>query len=134
MATNAASHNATTEPTGSVSGPPPPVSNDVAAAAQKAAQKDGSGQNVPGQDQQGNNVGQTVMGTAGKEKTAKELEKERQKADKLAKFQAKQAIMAQCPKFRGRVISSSGCRIKEAVVVSGTRLICQAKSLSSRTG
>lgn len=31
------------------------------------------------------------MGSAGKEKTAKELEKERQKADKLAKFQAKQA-------------------------------------------
>jgi hypothetical protein len=62
------------EPTGSVSGPPPPVSNGVAAAAQKSAHKDGLGQNVGGQDQQGNNDGQTVVGAAGKEKTAKESE------------------------------------------------------------
>lgn len=59
-------------PTGSVSGPPPPVSNDVVAKAQDAAKQDAMGQNVPGQDKQGNNIGQTVIGEAGKEKTAKE--------------------------------------------------------------
>ena len=59
-------------PTGSVSGPPPPVSNDVTAVVQDAAKKDAIGQNIPGKDQQGNDIGQTVMGAAGKEKTAKE--------------------------------------------------------------
>src|SRR5262249_43062746 len=34
--------------------------------------KDSIGQNVPGEDQQNSNNGQTVMGGAGKEKTAKE--------------------------------------------------------------
>lgn len=34
------------------------------------------GQNVPGKDQQGNDAGQTVMGEAGKEKTAKESEQD----------------------------------------------------------
>ncbi|ETN36913.1 valine-tRNA ligase [Cyphellophora europaea CBS 101466] len=53
------------------------------------------GQNAPGKDQVGNDIGQTVMGAAGKEKTAKEIEKERQKAEKLAKFQAKQAKVKQ---------------------------------------
>jgi hypothetical protein len=61
-----------TEPTGPVSGPPPSVSSDVAAAVKDSAQKEGTGQNVGGQDKQGNNAGQTVMGEAGKEKTAKE--------------------------------------------------------------
>ena len=60
------------EPTGSVSGPPPPVSKDVSSIVQNAAKKDSMGQNVPGKDQQDNEVGQTVMGEAGKEKTAKE--------------------------------------------------------------
>ena len=60
------------EPTGSVSGPPPHVSSDITSAVQNAAQKDSTGQNVPGKDQQNNDIGQTVMGEAGKEKTAKE--------------------------------------------------------------
>ncbi len=60
------------EPTGSVSGPPPPVSDGVTSAVQAAAKKDPAGQNDPGEDQQGNNAGQTVMGEAGREKTAKE--------------------------------------------------------------
>ena len=34
------------------------------------------GQSVPGQDKVGNNDGQTVMGEAGKEKTAKESTKD----------------------------------------------------------
>lgn len=61
-----------TSPTGSPSGPPPPVSNDLNAAVQDAAKKDPMGQSAPGKDKAGNNDGQTVMGEAGKEKTAKE--------------------------------------------------------------
>ncbi|KAK5261521.1 hypothetical protein LTR40_002042 [Exophiala xenobiotica] len=91
MALNAASHNVTGDPTGSPSGPPPPVSSEIASAAQNAAKEDAMGNNVPGQDQQGNDSGQTVMGAAGKPKTAKEIEKERKKAEKLAKFQEKQS-------------------------------------------
>ena len=60
------------EPTGSPSGPPPPVSSDITSAAKGSAAKDAMGQSVPGQDQQNNNNGQTVMGESGKEKTAKE--------------------------------------------------------------
>ncbi len=60
------------EPTGSPSGPPPPVSSDITSAAKSAAAKDAMGQNVPGQDSQNNDKGQTVMGESGKEKTAKE--------------------------------------------------------------
>lgn len=60
------------EPTGSVTGPPPPVSGDVTSAIQDATKKDSMGQNVGGQDKQANDAGQTVMGEAGKEKTAKE--------------------------------------------------------------
>jgi hypothetical protein len=61
-----------TSPTGSPSGPPPPVSNDLNAAVQDAAKKDPMGQTAGGKDKVGNDVGQTVMGEAGKEKTAKE--------------------------------------------------------------
>ena len=60
------------EPTGPATGPPPPPPKGVAEAAQKSAQNDPAGQNVAGQDLQGNNAEQTVMGSAGKEKTAKE--------------------------------------------------------------
>jgi hypothetical protein len=60
------------DPTGSPSGPPPPVSSEIASAAQNAAKEDAMGNNVPGQDQQDNDSGQTVMGAAGKPKTAKE--------------------------------------------------------------
>jgi hypothetical protein len=50
------------------------VSTDLTSTIHDAAKKDLMGQNVPGQDQQGNDAGQTVMGEAGKEKTAKESE------------------------------------------------------------
>ncbi|KIW23474.1 valine-tRNA ligase [Cladophialophora immunda] len=90
MALNAASHNITGEPTGSPSGPPPPVSSEITSAAKGSAAQDAMGQNVPGKDLQNNEKGQTVMGEAGKEKTAKEIERERKKAEKLAKFQEKQ--------------------------------------------
>lgn len=60
------------DPTGSPSGPPPPVSSDLASTVQDAAKKDSMGQNVPGKDHQDNDKGQTVMGEAGKPKTAKE--------------------------------------------------------------
>lgn len=89
MAHNAASHNpskslpiwftwlltktsAASDPTGTASGPAPSISNDVSDAVQKASSTDATGQNKQGQDQLGNNEGQTVMGEAGKEKTAKE--------------------------------------------------------------
>jgi len=60
------------EPTGSPSGPPPPVPSDIASTVKNAALQDSMGLNVPGKDQQNNDKGQTVMGEAGKEKTAKE--------------------------------------------------------------
>lgn len=60
------------DPTGSVSGPPPSVSSETSAALKDEASKDSTGQNAAGQDKVGNADGQTVMGEAGKEKTAKE--------------------------------------------------------------
>ena len=60
------------DPTGSVSGPPPPVSSETSAALKDEASKDSTGQNAAGQDKLGNATEQTVMGEAGKEKTAKE--------------------------------------------------------------
>ncbi|RVX74662.1 hypothetical protein B0A52_01789 [Exophiala mesophila] len=72
MAFNAASHNITGSPTGSPSGPPPPVSSEITSKINEGAKKDSLGQNVPGTDKLNNNQGQTVMGEAGKEKTAKE--------------------------------------------------------------
>ena len=88
MALNAASHNPSKfetstdedtsdsksagDPTGSVSGPPPEVSSETFAALKDEARKDSTGQNAAGQDKLGNANGQTVMGEAGKEKTAKE--------------------------------------------------------------
>ncbi|KAI1618303.1 valyl-tRNA synthetase [Exophiala viscosa] len=97
MALNAASHNITGDPTGSPSGPPPPVSSEIANTAKDAAKNDALGNNVPGKDQQNNEDGQTVMGMSGKPKTAKEIEKERKKAEKLAKFQEKQKKQAPTP-------------------------------------
>ncbi|KAK5953096.1 hypothetical protein OHC33_005664 [Knufia fluminis] len=91
MALNAASHNPTAEPTGSPSGPPPPVGGSLNAAVQNSTKDDPTGQNAGGEDKQHNEAGQTVMGEAGKEKTAKEIEKERKKAEKLAKFNEKKA-------------------------------------------
>jgi hypothetical protein len=58
--------------TGTVSGPPPSVSSETSAAMKDEASKDSTGQSVAGQDKLGNADGQTVMGEAGKEKTAKE--------------------------------------------------------------
>ncbi|KAK5071890.1 hypothetical protein LTR64_004331 [Lithohypha guttulata] len=91
MALNAASHNPTASPTGSPSGPPPPVDDSLNSAVQDVAKKDATGQNEGGKDKVGNNDGQTVVGESGKEKTAKEIEKERKKAEKLAKFNEKKA-------------------------------------------
>jgi valyl-tRNA synthetase len=76
MALNAASHNPTGNPTGSVSGPPPPLSTDTSSTLKDIAGKDSTGQDAAGRDKLGNAEGQTVMGEAGKEKTAEEIEKE----------------------------------------------------------
>ncbi|KAK3713210.1 hypothetical protein LTR37_008643 [Vermiconidia calcicola] len=83
MALNAASHNPTGEKTGTVSGQPPPPSDDAKAAILGAANGDVQGNNVPGKDG-GDKDGDK------KEKSEKELAKERQKAEKLAKLAAKQ--------------------------------------------
>lgn len=65
-----------------MSGPPPPVSGEISSAVKKHAQNDPTGQNIPGEDKVGNNIGQTVMGEAGKEKTAKERMQESQEHPK----------------------------------------------------
>jgi hypothetical protein len=59
-------------PTGSPSGPPPPISDETSSALNEASQKDPTGQSVPGEDQHDNDKGQVIMGEAGKPKTAKE--------------------------------------------------------------
>ena len=83
MALNAASHNATGEKTGPVTGQPPPLSDDTKAAVLEAANGDVSGQHAPGKDF-GDKDGEK------KEKSERELAKERQKAEKAAKLAAKQ--------------------------------------------
>jgi hypothetical protein len=59
-------------PTGSLSDPPPPTSDETSSALNEALQKDPTGQSVPGEDQNDNGKGQVIMGKAGKPKTAKE--------------------------------------------------------------
>lgn len=83
MALNAASHNITGEKTGPVSGQPPPPSDDAKSAILAAANGDGEGVNAPGKDG-GDKDGEK------KEKSERELAKERQKAEKAAKLAAKQ--------------------------------------------
>lgn len=87
MALNPASHNPTGTPTGPVSGQPPPPSEDTKAALLEAANGDPQGHNAPGKDG-GDKNGEP------KEKSEKELAKERQKAEKLAKLAAKQEKQA----------------------------------------
>ena len=59
-------------PTGSPSGPPPPVSDETSSALNEASEKDPVGQSAGGQDAHGNDKGQVIMGEAGKPKTAEE--------------------------------------------------------------
>ncbi|KAI0843014.1 tRNA synthetases class I-domain-containing protein [Hypoxylon sp. FL0890] len=69
-------------------GAPPPVSADVKGAVQEAAgQLDGAGVHAQGQDAAATPAGAKV-------KTEKELEKERKKAEKAAKFEQKKAKAA----------------------------------------
>ena len=58
--------------TGSVSGPPPPVSEKLMQTITESSRKESTGQNMAGKDQAGNEEGQTEMGMSGKPKTAKE--------------------------------------------------------------
>ncbi|KAK3675677.1 hypothetical protein LTR78_004318 [Recurvomyces mirabilis] len=83
MALNAASHNITGEKTGPVSGQPPPLSDEAKSAILDSANGDPKGHNAPGKDG-GDQDGEKKV------KSEKELAKERAKADKAAKFAAKQ--------------------------------------------
>lgn len=83
MALNAARQPVTGEKTGPVSGQPPPPSDDTKATVLEAANGDMKGHNAPGKDG-GDRDGEK------KEKSERELAKERQKADKAAKLAAKQ--------------------------------------------
>ncbi|KAK3054361.1 hypothetical protein LTR09_004629 [Extremus antarcticus] len=82
MALNAASHNVTGDKTGPVSGQPPPPSDDTKSAILEAANGDLKGHNAPGKD-----GGDKAEGT--KQKSEKELAKEKVKAEKAAKLAAK---------------------------------------------
>nr|POE49579.1 valine--trna ligase, mitochondrial [Quercus suber]POF20073.1 valine--trna ligase, mitochondrial [Quercus suber] len=82
MALNAASHNPTGEKTGPVTGQPPPLSQDVKSDVLEAAGSDIKGQSMPGKD------GGDAQGEK-KEKSERELAKERVKAEKAAKLAAK---------------------------------------------
>lgn len=87
MALNHASHNPTGERTGPATGAPPAPSAESKAAILEAANGDIKGQSVPGKD--GGDADAPK-----KEKTEKELAKEKQKAEKAAKLAAKQAKQA----------------------------------------
>lgn len=81
MALNASSHNITGESTGPTTTAPPPLGDDTKKDILAHANAEGTGQSAPGQavpEQGGKDV-------AAKPKTAKELEKERKKAEKDAK-------------------------------------------------
>ncbi|KAK4890586.1 hypothetical protein LTR27_010748 [Elasticomyces elasticus] len=83
MAVNGASHNIPGLTTGPQTGPPPALSDDAKAAILGAAESDPKGTNVPGQDG-GDKDGDKKV------KSEKELAKDRAKADKAARFAAKQ--------------------------------------------
>ncbi|KAL5421761.1 hypothetical protein PMIN04_005280 [Paraphaeosphaeria minitans] len=90
MALNASSHNPTGESTGPNTIAPPPLGDDSKKDILAHANAEGTGQSAPGQaapEQGGKESG-------AKPKTAKELEKERKKAEKDAKFKQKQAQAA----------------------------------------
>lgn len=97
MATNPASYNPAGIETGPVSGPPPPVSQEVKSAISEAASSSPLGSHVPGKDA-GSKVGTAEAADAEpKVKSEKELEKERKKAEKQAKFDQKKAKTASAP-------------------------------------
>ncbi|KAI7692351.1 valyl-tRNA synthetase-like protein, partial [Hortaea werneckii] len=83
MALNAASHNAAGEKTGPVSGQPPQPSDETKSAILDSSNQDPKGVNAPGQDG-GDKNGEK------KEKSERELAKEKAKAEKAAKLAAKQ--------------------------------------------
>ncbi|KAI9053487.1 hypothetical protein LZ554_002442 [Drepanopeziza brunnea f. sp. 'monogermtubi'] len=92
MATNAASHNPIGEETGPVSGQPPPLSNETKAALAEATNSSPTGTHAAGQD-----AGSKVRTAEAepKVKSEKELERERKKAEKQAKFEQKKAKKAE---------------------------------------
>lgn len=71
-----------------MSGPPPPLSSEAKSAVAEAATSSATGSHVPGQDD-----GTKVEGEK-KVKSEKELERERKKAEKQAKFDQKKAKVA----------------------------------------
>ena len=87
MALNAASHNPPGIKTGPVSGQPPSASPETTAALLGASKGDPMGQHERGQDQ-GDQMADTKI------KSAKELEKDRKKAEKQKKFDEKKAKTA----------------------------------------
>lgn len=76
---------------------PPPVSTEAKASIQDSLTSAATGTHQPGQD-----AGAASTAGTGKVKTAKELEKERKKAEKLAKFQQKAAAKQGAPAASGK--------------------------------
>jgi valyl-tRNA synthetase len=93
MALNGASHNITGEPTGPVSAPPPAVDEASKKDILGDANQDAVGQSAPGKDGGDKEAGKKV-------KSEKELEKERKKAEKDAKFKAKKAAQQEKDKSK----------------------------------
>jgi valyl-tRNA synthetase len=88
MALNHASHNPTGEKTGPATGPPPAPSTETKSAILGTADIDGTGHSSVGKD--GGDKDAPV-----KEKSERELAKEKAKAEKLAKLEAKKAKLEQ---------------------------------------
>lgn len=87
MALNAASHNPAGVKTGPISGQPPPLSSETAAAVSDASRQDKLGHNEGGRDGGDKQAGAKI-------KSEKELEKERKKLEKQKKFDEKKAKSA----------------------------------------
>lgn len=87
MALNAASYNTAGEKTGPITAAPPALADSLKKDLLDSASSDTTGQGAPGKDGGDKDAGK-------KAKTEKELEKERKKAGKDAKFQAKKKAQA----------------------------------------
>jgi len=88
MALNHASHNPTGEKTGPATGPPPAPSTETKTAILGTADADGTGHSSVGKDGGDKDA-------PAKEKSERELAKEKAKAEKLAKLEAKKAKLEQ---------------------------------------
>jgi valyl-tRNA synthetase len=109
MALNAASHNIPGEKTGPITAPPPSLGEDSKKAILENASNEATGQSAPGKDGGDKDAGKKV-------KSEKELEKERKKAEKDAKFKAKKAAQASSSGAGGKEVKEKKPKAEKEVL------------------